>query len=119
MGPTGRVTPRLIAAFAVIIVAFAAGAGSAGRRLHAQAPPPAGEPGTEAIIEGDLEVLIEDSDRGSRVLYFLHAGDERIALRFPSKPAELATGTRVRVRGRWDNDGALVVASIEISKVER
>lgn len=119
MGPTGRATPRLVAALSVVAVVFAVGANGAGHRLRAQAQPPAGKPGTEATIEGDLEVLIEDSDRGSRILYFLHAGDQRIALRFPSDPPELATGTRVRVHGRWDNDGALVVSSIETVRAPR
>ena len=67
----------------------------------------------ETVLEGSLELLIEDSDQGSRTLYFLITADRRIPLRFTSKPPNLATGTRVRVRGRWEADDTLVVTAIE------
>ena len=70
--------------------------------------------GTTDVLEGTIEVLIEDSDQGSHMLYFLLIPvDRRVALRFASPPPNLTTGTRVRVRGRWAEDGALVVASFE------
>ena len=71
------------------------------------------------MVEGNFEVLIEDSDRSSRTLYFLLSGNRRIPLRFLSAPPELMTGTRVRVRGRWDKDGTLVVTSIEAVRAPR
>lgn len=65
------------------------------------------------LLEGTMEVLIEDSDQGSRILYFLISGDRRAALRFLSPPPNLTTGTRVRVRGRWAEDGPLIVTTFE------
>jgi len=66
----------------------------------------------EVALEGTIEVLIEDSDRGSRTLYFLISGQQRLTLQFVKAPTNLITGTPVRVHGRW-NDGVLVVASFE------
>jgi hypothetical protein len=69
---------------------------------------------SETVLEGNLELIIEDSDQGSRRQYFLISGDRRVPLRFTSSPpANLTTGTRVRVRGRWEADGTLVVITIE------
>jgi hypothetical protein len=67
----------------------------------------------ETVLEGTMEVLIEDSDQGSRTLYFLMSGNRRVPLRFISKPPNLTTGTRVRVRGRWEKDDTLVVTAID------
>ena len=67
----------------------------------------------ETVLEGSLELLIEDSDQGSRTLYFLITADRRIPLRFTSKPPNLTTGTRLRVRGRWEADDTFVVIAIE------
>ena len=67
----------------------------------------------EVVLEGRMEVLIEDSARSSRILYFLISGDRRITLRFQRDPVNLITGTRVRVRGRWEKDDTLVVTAIE------
>jgi hypothetical protein len=66
----------------------------------------------EVALDGTIEMLVEDSDRGSRTLYFLISGDLRVALRFLKAPTNLTTGTPVRVHGRW-NDSVLVVASFE------
>jgi hypothetical protein len=55
--------------------------------------------------EGDLEVLVEDYERESRVLYFLlpvgkKGGRERLSLHFAAQPpSDLQTGSRVRVKG--------------------
>jgi hypothetical protein len=75
--------------------------------------PHATQADAEAVLEGTMEVLIEDSDQGSRMLYFLISGDRRVALRFLSRPLNLTTGTRVRVRGRWEENTTLVVTAIE------
>ena len=69
--------------------------------------------GAETVLEGTMEVLIEDSDQGSRTLYFLLSGDRRVPLRFTGRPPNLTTGTRVRLRGRWEEDGTLFVTAIE------
>jgi hypothetical protein len=63
-------------------------------------------------LEGTVEVLIEDSPPTSRTRYFLVSGDRRIPLRFRRRPLNLATGARVRVRGRWEKD-TLVVTALE------
>ncbi len=67
----------------------------------------------EQVLEGHLEVIIEDSAGGSRTLYFLIAGDDRIPLRFVTAPGNLRTGTRVRVRGNYEAGGRFVVVSLE------
>jgi hypothetical protein len=53
----------------------------------------------EVTEEGELEVLHEDRDPGSRYLYFLKTGAERLSLYFAAHPPTLLTGTRVRVTG--------------------
>ena len=110
---------RLSAAVFVVMLVVAADARGVQLRVRAQDPPPPARPGTEVVMEGDVEVVVEDSDRGSRTLYFLLSGDRRIRLRFLTDPPELMTGTRVRVQGRWDQDGALVVTSIEAVRAPR
>ena len=65
--------------------------------LAAQAPQsPVAETQT---LEGNLEVLYEDSDRGSRLLHFLDTGAQRLPLRFQGAAPDLPSGSRVRVRG--------------------
>ena len=81
-----------------------------GHEVSAQTSP---SPGTEAVLEGSLEVLIEDSNQGSRRLYFLTTADMRVPLRFSQSP-NLLTGAHIRVHGRWAADGALEVASFEV-----
>jgi len=66
----------------------------------------------EVALEGTIEVLVEDSDLGSRLLYFLISGERRVTLRFLKTPANLTSGTPVRVHGQW-SDGVLLVASFE------
>ncbi|MND03995.1 hypothetical protein D3C83_240660 [compost metagenome] len=60
-----------------------------------------------------MEVLVEDLEQSSRILYFLISGEQRVPLRFMTPPRDLLTGTRVRVRGRWAKDGAFDVATFE------
>ena len=68
---------------------------------------------SQEVLEGHLEVIIEDSAGGSRTLYFLITGDDRIPLRFVTAPRGLLTGTRVRVRGNYEAGGRFVVVSFE------
>ncbi len=99
---------------AALIVALLCSAGCAqsagGRAVNAQEAP---APGTEAMLEGLLEVLVEDSTQGSRTVYFLTTADARVALRFSRSP-NLLTGAHIRVRGRWTAAGELDVASFEV-----
>jgi hypothetical protein len=65
------------------------------------------------VLEGYVEVLIEDSARGTRTVYFLVSEDGRTPLRFVVDPRNLTTGTRVRVGGEYEADGTFVVSSLE------
>lgn len=69
----------------------------------------------ETVLEGTLEVLIEDSDQGSRILYFLKSGGRRIALQMKRPPANLTTGLRVRVSGGWIDSDTFRVTTIKRS----
>jgi len=99
----------IVKVVALTLVGACAGAGPV-RGAHI---PYATQADADAVLEGTMEVLIEDSDQGSRTLYFLISGDRRVALRFLSRPLNLTTGTRVRVRGRWEENTTLVVTAIE------
>lgn len=62
-------------------------------------------------VEGDLEVLYEDRDQGSRTLYFIEAAGKRLSLHFAAEPpTELLTGSHIRVHG-VRVDGALALTS--------
>ena len=65
------------------------------------------------VLEGHVEVLIEDSNTEARTLYFLIAEAGRTRLRFPVDPPNLTTGTRIRVGGEYETDGTFVVSSLE------
>ena len=82
-----------------------------GRQVRAQAPPASG---AEAVLDGTLEVLVEDSNQGSRTLYFLNADGMRVPLLFSRSP-NLVTGAHLRVRGRWTASSELEVTSFEVS----
>jgi len=65
----------------------------------------------EEEIEGELEILHEDRDVGSRYLYFLKAAGRRLSLNFAKDaPTHLTSGARVRVRGIRTN-GVLALQS--------
>jgi hypothetical protein len=65
-------------------------------------------------VEGELEVVYEDSEHASRLLYFLKADGTRFSLHFVSHPPALPSGARIRVEG-VDVDGALALGSGETS----
>ena len=78
------------------------------------------QPGTETVLEGSLEVIIEDAGQGSRTRHFLIFGERRVPLRFTSNPpTNLITGTRVRVKGRWEAEETLVVSAIETLRTKK
>jgi len=99
--------------FNVAALVLIAACATAEPALRARVPPAVQADKIE-VLEGAIEVLVEDSDKGSRILYFLLSADRRITLRFMSPPANLLTGTRVRVRGQWAEDGAFVVTTFEL-----
>lgn len=101
-----------LAGVVLLTLAGACASSNAAAGARTQAAPP-GQAQTETVLEGYIEVLIEDSDRGSRTLYFLLSDEGRVSLRFAFDPPNLTTGTRVRVRGRWETDGTFVVSALE------
>jgi hypothetical protein len=67
------------------------------RGLYAAQPP------REEEHEGEVEVLHEDRDVGSRYVYFLKTATERLELRFASDPPALVSGDHIRARGLRTN----------------
>ena len=67
----------------------------------------------ETVLEGSLEVLIEDSERTSRTLDFLKSSDRRIALQIERPPPNLTTGLRVRVTGKWIDPDTFRVVTLK------
>jgi hypothetical protein len=68
-------------------------------------------PGVDEEVEGELEILHEDSDHGSRYHYFLNAAGRRLSLQFAAEPpTHLTSGARIRVRGARSN-GVLALQS--------
>src|SRR5258708_6923091 len=54
----------------------------------------------EIRLEGELEVIYEDSHPSGRLLYFLHTGGKKLSVHFVENPPTKAqTGMRVAVRG--------------------
>jgi hypothetical protein len=100
---------RLVVAVALALTIGGASASS----VRCAGAPPLRQADAETALEGILEVLIEDSNTTSRRLFFLIAGSQRVSLRFASDPPALVSGTRVRVRGRWEADGALAVTALD------
>src|SRR5262245_57670366 len=75
--------------------------GGVTENVHAQRSPP----GILDEIEGELEILHEDSDRGSRNHYFLKTKEGKLTLNFDKDPpTHLATGSQIRVRGERRNN---------------
>lgn len=77
--------------------------------VFAQGPrnglPAQASPSAEVQVEGELEVMYEDTPTGARLLNFLKVADQRLRLIFEGDlPPGLSTGSRVRVRGRRQND---------------
>src|SRR4029453_8935282 len=70
-------------------------------------------------VEGELEILHEDRDVGSRYLYFLKAANRRFSLNFAKDPpTHLTSGAKVRARGvRTNNLLALQSGSESIQTV--
>ena len=98
----------------MIVVGFALASGCASpEALRAAGKPSVAQAEADTTLEGKVEVVTEDSAQGSRTLYFLIVGDRRVPLRFTTSPLNLTTGTRVRVRGRWEHEDTLLVIAIE------
>src|ERR1051325_6004323 len=111
--PRNRLTrfggPSLVVLFAALLIPAAACA-SASR--GGNATPPATVSDGEVVLEGTLEVLVEESNAGSRILFFL-VTDRRVPLHFANRP-NLSTGAHVRVHGHLNASGDMDVQSIEV-----
>ena len=95
------------------LAAFVLAAADVAPALARWPPAPASiQTAADVVLEGTMEVLSEDAARSSRILYFLISDRRRVPLRFERRPVDLLTGTRVRVRGQWATDGALVVSEL-------
>jgi hypothetical protein len=101
--------PKVVGFFFLVAVSFWTAS------VPAQNPPP----GIMVEVEGELEILHEDSDQGSRYLYFLKVAGSRFPLNFAKDPpTHLTTGARVRVRGvRTNNLLALQSGSESVQTV--
>src|SRR4030095_12294617 len=82
----------------------------------------------QVILEGELEVVYQEDETESQLLYSLNYGKERLSLHFVTRPnRDLLTGTRVRVKGvrlgnvvaleGGSNDGS-VTASTETTSLQ-
>ena len=65
------------------------------------------------VLDGTLEVIIEDQTRGSLIHYFLITSKQRITLHFRGDPPNLLTGTRVRAHGVWQPNHVFLVDKID------
>jgi hypothetical protein len=73
---------------------------------------------TPVVLEGQLEIRIEDYPDGSaRTRHFLHTDQGRRELRFSGKPATLPSGSRVRVRGHADG-AVLALDAADVGNVQ-
>ena len=69
-------------------------------KAHAKLPNDVREYLEEHVtLEGDLEVVHEDSDAGHRTYYVLNRGGDRVNLHFAADSPSLQTGDRVEVTG--------------------
>ena len=102
----------LIALASIAALVPASGCATAAPCGAVHGSPPPGQQ-AHVVLEGHVEVLIEDSNRETRTLYFLIAEAGRTQLRFLVDPPNLTTGTRIRVGGEYETDGTFVVSSLE------
>ena len=81
--------------------------------MRAASVAPVERQAARTVLEGTLEVLMEDSEQRGRILYFLKSGDRRIALQIERPPANLTTGLRVRVSGDWIDPDTFRVVTLK------
>ncbi len=97
------------ACLVVALVLVAAGWGLRPASVVAQAPQAAAQ--ATVVLEGELDVLYEDRDDGSRLLHFLNTDTGRVPLRFQGDAPDLPTGSRIRVSGNLA-EGTLTTTSV-------
>ena len=90
----------------------------------AQGGPPAGLPEQASVqagaqFEGELEVQFECEDKRSRLLHTLRtANGRRLKLRFEGAPPDLPSGSRVRVKGRLQDEETLALSASDPGSVQ-
>ena len=111
--PVAAAVARRVASFLIVMSLLWGGACAAITAPPGGVRPSAGQDRPEVALEGHWEVLVEDSTRGSRTIYFLILDDRRVSLRFAARPPDFPTSTRVRVRGAYEADGTFLVSAVE------
>ena len=106
------VAPRVLS-FLIVTALVSGGACAAIAAPQGGVRPSAGQDQAGVVLEGHWEVLVEDSTRGSRTIYFLVLDDRRISLRFATPPPDFPTSTRVRIWGAYEADGTFLVSRLE------
>jgi len=64
-----------------------------------------------AQLEGELEVVYEDSATGARLKHFLNTSNKRYQLEFTDAPLDWQSGTKVRATGRLKNADTLALSA--------
>lgn len=110
---TGRYSSSRMTRWGVAIVLVTVGFAVLHTRVEAQGPPPG--VGQGVVLEGELDVIYEDSVRGGRLLHFLDSvpGRGRVPLRLEGALADLPSGSRVRVVGNLA-DGTVTATSVTV-----
>jgi hypothetical protein len=70
----------------------------------------------EVELEGEVNVFVEDYGHTDRIRYFLETAAERLSLHFATRPPQLQSGTRLRLKG-VKVDSALALESGDASIV--
>ena len=65
-------------------------------------------------LDGELEIEVEDGPTSARLLHFLNRGSERIKLEFASDPPTAPSGTRIRARGRLQNNTLMLNSQSDV-----
>jgi len=74
--------------------------------------------GASVELEGELDVLYEDDDRGGRLRHFLIERDRRIPLYFEDgADRNIPSGSRIRVTGRMRKDGNLEEGGLTVTSI--
>ena len=112
-GLSARVCRQVLMAVSMLgVVSFSVQAESnaqAATESHSDAGEAAGINGAAGITEGTYEALYEDGTGGhARLRHFLIANDgQRHELHLKQKVSSVATGAKVRVHGRQQDDGSI------------
>ena len=111
--PVAAAFPSRVLTLLIVMALVSGGACAAVAGPPEGVRPSAGQNQPEVVLEGHWEVLVEDSTGGSRTMYYLILDDRRVSLRFPARPPDVPTSTRVKIRGTYEADGTFLVSGVE------